>query len=832
MQGVIHSNRGLWALLPAVLLVLAILLAAGAVRAQNGAPDQRAVISSVADEVAKIEARLANDTLDSTTSNEFRLKLEDRRLALLDIAEDAKTRLAPLREQQAALGDPPEGDATEPPEIAARRAELTEAITDLEALRKSAVQSAAQARDLFDRLTAAERERFRAALIERTPSPLAPARLTAALSEYAAYANAIAGEIRLRLLAQDAMGSLAENLALPGLLAIAGLILGVFVRGWLVRRLDGMASSAEGIVQRVLIGISLTLARLILTTLALVILLGGAKESGLFGPVGQSLLDGLAICVAIIIGAYAFGSAYFSPPNADMRIASLDDEAAASARRWLIYLAAIVGLDALVTSAATTPPFGKDALTVSNLALLVVGGFLIWRFVRAAGIGARPLPANTSETEDTEDEDPAEDASSQPASQAVGNAIRLITSLSAVLAPLLAIFGFYAASRYAFYPVMLSCAVIGFCYLLFAVARAIVGASAGQTGNSAAASAAGEERAAPLQLIPVMVGFLLALAVLPVLALIWGADVADLQTIFGHAIEGFSVGDVQIAPFDFVLFVIVFVIGYMVTRVLQGLIRRSVLPYTRLDSGLRSAILAGIGYLGVFLSALIAISATGIDLSNLAIVAGALSVGIGFGLQNIVNNFVSGIILLIERPIKTGDWVEIGGVHGTVQKVNVRSTEIQTFDRSTMFVPNADLISGTVTNWTHGNAHGRLIVPVGVAYGSDARQVESVLLDVARAHPMLLRRPAPYVVFAGFGADSLDFEIRGVLSDVNWILSVGSDLRYEIYAKFTEAGIEIPFAQRDITIKNLGLLAPPNPPSHEPRGPATSVPPAEGPDAD
>ncbi len=738
-----------------------------------------------------VEQRLAHGTITTTELETLRLEIEARRRSLAPVAESVENELAPLLAQREVLGPAPEDSATESAETARRRIDLNNLIAPLEALQKRIREAEARGRALMNLAIEQRRERFTDQLLTRGRSPLRFDEMTLAAESLVRVWQKIKKETAHRLELRDQVNVLLDRVILPAMLAVVALGVAVGLRRWSVRRLLNAAEAAQTAVRRLALGIGITLARLVMPVLGVMIIMAGLFYSGFIGLTGKTLIEALASALLFVIGAYALSGAYFAPGAASVRLSALENAPARRAHRWLVALMALVGLDRALVENGDKIGLSIEALNVLNAGLLTCAAAALWGFIGASGIGSTPQQQPGAEIAGQADDDA--DAETGSTLYGIGRAARIIARIAALIAPLLAFAGYFGASRFAIYPVVLSGVVIGLCILLYDVACSLIGivdrkGSKGRTSNG-------------LQLIPVMFAFLLACAATPALALIWGADYADLHTLWAYVVEGFRVGDVVISPTDFITFVLVFTIGYMLTRSLKSVLRRSVLPLTTLDPGGRSAVLAGVGYLGVFVSVLVAVSTTGLDLSNLAIVAGALSVGIGFGLQTIVNNFVSGIILLIERPIKTGDWVEIGGHHGYVRKVNVRSTEIETFDRSSMFVPNADLISGTVTNWTYSNSHGRLIVPVGVAYGSDMRKVEKLLLEAAQAHPMLLRRPAPYVILTGFGDSSVDFEIRGVLRDVNWVLNVASDIRFDILEKFEAAGIEIPFPQRDLHLK-------------------------------
>ncbi|MFT5508853.1 MAG: potassium efflux system protein [Hyphomicrobiaceae bacterium] len=313
----------------------------------------------------------------------------------------------------------------------------------------------------------------------------------------------------------------------------------------------------------------------------------------------------------------------------------------------------------------------------------------------------------------------------------------------------------------------------------------------------------GPRRRLVLGALSFLLNALLAIAALSLLLLSWGFSGGELLGWSKSLLFGFEIRNFRFSLIQILLAIALFVGVILLTRLFQAWLSRKVLASERIDSGIANSIHSGIGYLGVALAALIGVNYAGLDLSNIALIASALSIGIGFGLNAIASNFVSGLIMLVERPIKVGDWVVVGAHQGFVRRISVRATEIETFDRASVIIPNSDFMTSAVQNWTHRNTMGRVIVNIGVSYQSDPNEVMALLQEVAANCDALLKYPAPSVVFEEFGASSLDFSVRGYIASVSSMLSAKTALRLGIMQAFRDANIEIPFPQQDVHLRDL-----------------------------
>lgn len=293
-------------------------------------------------------------------------------------------------------------------------------------------------------------------------------------------------------------------------------------------------------------------------------------------------------------------------------------------------------------------------------------------------------------------------------------------------------------------------------------------------------------------LFRVIVDIMLVLIGLPIFFLLWTVTWVDFRALFNKAFFGFNVGSVTISPWSILLVGFILFAGIAITKLFIRWLNKRILAETRLDKGVQDSLRKGASYAGYIVAAAIALTAAGLNFSNLAIIAGALGVGIGFGLQSIVNNFVCGLILLAERPVRVGDWVSLPAGEGLVKKINVRATEIETFDGCSIIVPNSNLITEVVKNWTHSDTMGRFTVNVSVDYDSDVEVVKALLFQITKAHPNVLTYPEPVVTLQKFGTYSLDYEVKGTVADVFYSVFVASDIRISIVKAFKEKGIIIP----------------------------------------
>ena len=262
-------------------------------------------------------------------------------------------------------------------------------------------------------------------------------------------------------------------------------------------------------------------------------------------------------------------------------------------------------------------------------------------------------------------------------------------------------------------------------------------------------------------------------------------------------------GGIQVTLWSVLYFLILLFLLFYVTAKLRKWIVYKLLAKSKIDIGVRIAVGTIIRYIVLVIGIIIFLQSAGINLSAITVLAGALGVGIGFGLQNITNNFVSGIIILFERPIKVGDRIELGDVSGDVVTISMRSTTIVTNDNISIIVPNSDFISSKVINWSHTDRNIRFNFPIGVSYNEDPNEVKKLLLEVVAENEGILNKPEPDVLFKGYGDSSLDFNLRVWTREyINRPNVLKSQIYYAVFEKFKEHNIEIPFPQRDLHIKN------------------------------
>lgn len=283
----------------------------------------------------------------------------------------------------------------------------------------------------------------------------------------------------------------------------------------------------------------------------------------------------------------------------------------------------------------------------------------------------------------------------------------------------------------------------------------------------------------------------------------WGLPVNVIWLWLAQLSSGIRIGQLSVDFADIVFAVIVFTVVLTLFRFLHNMFRRRVLERMSIELGLRDSIDVGLKYIGFTLALLAAIATLGVNLETVALLFGALLLGVGFGLQNLVDNFVSGIVLLVQRPIKSGDWIIVDGHEGFVKRIGVISTEISTFVEASVIIPNGELISSAVVNRTHGLSRGRVDIPVGVAYGSDISIVRKILKGCAEADETVLDSPEPDVELTHFNESSVDFELRVYIADIRNRYSVGTDLRIAILREFAENGIEIPYPQQDLHVRTI-----------------------------
>ncbi len=771
----------------------------------GGGPDEQPAFNLLLTQWTQVINKVADEADRPNLPPAQVRELRDRLFAVKGEVEaargEAEKPLQDLKVQLDALGAAPaEGEPPEAPDIAAKRQSLNEQAALFAGRIQEAELTIARIDDLDSELSTLAREEKIRKLLELFPFPLSPGTVGIAVPELFGHMTDWA-----RAPADWWRNLTPEDQATLPFARFAAFVAVAIVVGWLVRRFLLRRFGRDPAIEDP--SYARRLAGAVVEGVA-----NGAIPALVFGAVLYRTLDNKSLVTGLfsdmVIGfssamifffvSRAFVRAALAPDLPAWSLEDIPPEKSRQIRRLVMTLAAVFAIDLFLIVSSRSLAVSLELESVMQLVFTILEAGIVILLMRPR------FWAIDTKAEQSEDE------SARKVSAGVRRfwrGLRVVVVLVATASLVAALIGYADLAAYLINNLVASALIVAGLYLSRGLLREMIG---GSLRSDFVQSRLGVRHRSRESIKFWSRGFLDLLILCAAVVLIlpgWGIPFRDVLRAVREFLDGFTIGNVTLSPMDVVVAIIIFAVALIVTRMIQRLLSDQVLPQTNLDSGVRNSITSGIGYVGVVIAAALGISTLGLDLSNLALVAGALSVGIGFGLQTVVNNFVSGLILLVERPVKVGDWVIVGGHEGYIKRINVRATELETFQRASVIIPNSELVSTSVMNWTHKNKLGRVEIPVGVAYGSDIDLVMKILDDCLRADSRILKWPEPYVIFRGFGDSSLDFEARGYIGDVEYVIRISSDMRVAIYRAFKEHDIEIPFPQRDLHLKDIDRLA-------------------------
>jgi small-conductance mechanosensitive channel len=657
---------------------------------------------------------------------------------------------------------------------------------------------------IIDRVAEYQTKRIQDRLTEQFPSPLTPQGMLSAVRDLGILITQ-ALNTPLAMITEDIkfeqLKLLAPSIAIATVaMALIALIGRILLYGRYGR---GAPIENPSFPRRLLAALITVITRGVLPAAAIILPIHYLLYHGVITGNPAELLETTAETLGRLLFGVSLLQAAIAPTKPQWRLADISDDVATILFRRAFALLLILHLAVFVGQSANTLSASPQLL---SLFVLVASGLFSLNLIALLRLRRFAINEKAQES-DRSAASPSSDADGDDTSGSwldIGFLIRLVLVVAAIATPLI------AAAGYSRFSIFLMGRLLDAGLLVFSLflVRRLVQDTSDLLINRETTLGAGIRRRLELGDTAVerltfwgqiVIDILLFVMLVLGLSLIMGATPGALRIAALRTLEGVQIGSITLSPGAVVAALLGFIVTLIITRLLQRGLTRRIFPHTHIETGVRHSVNQAIGYGGMTIAILVAIAAAGIDLSNIALIAGALSVGIGFGLQAIVNNFVSGLILLAERPIKVGDWIRIGDHEGQVKRINVRSTEIQTFMRTDVIVPNSDLISNPVTNYTHKDRLGRLDFPVPVSFGADPDRVTEILMKIADDHPNVTKWPEPYVLFRGFGENTMQLELRVYLNDIwTYYFSVISDINFAIVREMRAAGIPFQAPYRDI----------------------------------